>query len=137
MNRRRTSTLKYGELTGKILNAFYDVYNHLGYGFLESVYENALAHELRKRGHRVIQQAPINVQYDDIVVGKYFADMLVDNKVVIELKIAERISDAHVAQLINYLKATELEVGLLLNFGPKPEFRRKVFTQSKKIRVHP
>ena len=132
-----TQSLKYGELTGKIINAFYTVYNQLGYGFLESVYENALAHELRKRGHRVRQQVPITVRYDDIVVGEYFADILVDGKVIIELKRAERINDAHVAQLLNYLKATELEVGLLFNFGPKPEFRRKIFTQSKKIRENP
>ena len=125
-------SLKYGELTGEIINAFYAVYNQLGYGFLETVYENALAHELRKRGHRVSQQAPITVRYDNIVVGEYFADILVDGKVIVELKRAERINDAHVAQLINYLKATELEVGLLLNFGPKPEFRRKIFTQSKR-----
>ena len=130
-------SLKYGELTSDILNAFYAVYNSLGYGFLETVYENALAHELRKRGHRVEQQAPITVRYDNIVVGQYFADILVDRKVVLELKTAERISDAHVAQLVNYLKATELEVGLLLNFGPKPEFRRKIFTQSRKIRENP
>ena len=127
-----STSLKYGELTGKIINAFYAVYNQLGYGFLENVYENALAHELRKRGHRVIQQAPIKVRYDNVVVGEYFADLLVDGSVIVELKSAERISDAHVAQLLNYLKATELEVGLLLNFGPKPEFRRKIFTQSKK-----
>ncbi len=130
-DRNVSTALKYGELTGEIINAFYAVYNQLGYGFLESVYENALAHELRKRGHRVIQQAPIKVRYDNVIVGEYFADMLVDGNVIVELKTAERISDAYAAQLLNYLKATALEVGLLLNFGPKPEFRRKVFTQSK------
>ncbi|HHB91453.1 MAG TPA: GxxExxY protein [Anaerolineae bacterium] len=127
-----SATLKYGELTGEILNAFFTVYNRLGFGFLERVYENALAYELRKRGYRVTQQAPITVRYDAIVVGEYFADILVDGKVIVELKTAERISEAHVAQLVNYLKATGIEVGLLLNFGPKPEFRRKVFTPSKK-----
>ncbi len=127
-----SSSLKYGELTGEILNAFYTVYNRLGFGFLERVYENALAYELRKRGLRVTQQAPITVRYDAIVVGEYFTDILVDGKVIVELKTAERISEAHVAQLVNYLKATGIEVGLLLNFGPKPEFRRKIFTQSKK-----
>ncbi len=127
-----SSSLKYGELTSDIINAFYTVYNRLGFGFLERVYENALAYELRKRGHRVTQQAPITVRYDAIVVGEYFADILVDGKVIVELKVAERINEAHVAQLVNYLKATEIEVGLLLNFGSKPEFRRKIFTQPKK-----
>ncbi len=129
--------LKYGELTGEIINAFYCVYNQLGYGFLETVYENALAHELRKRGHRIVQQAPIDVFYDDVRVGKYFADILVDDKVILELKTTERIIDAHIAQLLNYLKATQLEIGLLLNFGPKPEFRRKIFSPSAKIRENP
>ena len=128
---KTSPNLKYGELTSDILNAFYDVYNKLGYGFLETVYENALAPELRKRGHVVEQQASIVVRYDTVVVGKYFADMLVDQKVILELKTVDRISDGHVAQLINYLKATELDVGLLLNFGPKPEFRRKIFTKRK------
>ncbi len=130
-DRSVSTALKYGELTGEIINAFYAVYNQLGYGFLERVYENALAHELRERGHHVIQQAPIKVRYDNVIVDEYFADMLVDGNVIVELKTAERISDAHAAQLLNYLKATALEVGLLLNFGPKPEFRRKIFTQSK------
>jgi len=127
-----SNSLIHGELTGKIIKAFYDVYNQLGYGFLENVYENALVHELRKRGHSVTQQAPISVRYDTIIVGEYFADMLVDGTVIIELKRADRINKAHVAQLLNYLKATDMEVGLVLNFGPKPEFRRKVFTQAKK-----
>ncbi len=114
------------ELTSKILNAFFHVYNQLGYGFLERVYENALAHELRKRGHTVTQQMSIAVYYDGVQVGEYFADLLVDRLVIVELKAAESISKQHQTQLMNYLKATQIEVGLLLNFGPKPEFRRLV-----------
>jgi GxxExxY protein len=122
------------ELTSEIFNAFYAVYNQLGYGFLEKVYENALAHELDKRGLKVQQQVPIKVTFDRIVVGEYFADLLVDNRVILELKAAETIVDGHKAQLLNYLKATDIEVGLILNFGPKPTFERKVFTQKNKKR---
>ena len=120
------------ELTSEIINAFYAVYNELGYGFLEKVYENALAHELGKRGLKVQQQAPIQVNFDRIVVGEYFADLLVENKVILELKVAEAIADGHKAQLINYLRSTDIKVGLILNFGPKPTFERKVFTQKSK-----
>ena len=116
------------ELTSAIINAFYTVYNQLEYGFLEKVYENALAHELRKRGFQVQQQVPIKVYYDGVAVGEYFADLLVEEKVILELKAAEEIGIAHEAQLINYLKATHKEVGLALNFGPKPAFVRKVYT---------
>jgi len=116
------------ELTSEVLNAFFYVYNQLGYGFLEKVYENALAHELRKRGHAVTQQMSIDVHYDGIKVGEYFADMLVDRLVIVEIKSAESISKQHKTQLMNYLKATQIEVGLLLNFGPKPEFRRLIAT---------
>ena len=120
------------ELTSEIINAFYVVYNQLGYGFLEKVYENALTHELDKRGLKVQQQVPIKVTFDGIIVGEYFADLLVENKVIVELKASEAIADGHKAQLINYLKATDIEVGLILNFGPKPTFERKVFTQKSK-----
>ena len=108
------------------------MYNALGYGFLEKVYENALLLELRRRGLQVEQQTPIKVYYAGQVVGEYFADLLVEGKVIVELKAAEAISPAHEAQLLNYLKATGISVGLLLNFGPRPEFRRKVFTRSPK-----
>ncbi len=92
-------------------------------------YENALSHELRQRGFRVQQQKPIKVYYEGIVVGEYFADVLVEDKVILELKSAKTISDGHKAQLVNYLKATGVEVGLTLNFGSKPTFDRKVFTK--------
>jgi GxxExxY protein len=105
----------------------------LGYGFLEKVYENAIVFELKKHGFVVKQQVSINVYYEDQVVGEYFADLLVQDKVIVELKAVHALADAHEAQLINYLKATSVEVGLVLNFGAKPEFKRKVFTNIKKL----
>ena len=120
------------ELTSETINAFYTVYNALGYGFLEKVYENALTHELSQRDLRVQQQKPIKVYYDGVVAGEYFADLLVDDKVIVELKAAKAISEGHKAQLINYLKATGTKVGLILNFGPKPTFARRVFTKRQK-----
>jgi len=120
------------EITGAIIRTFYKVYNTLGYGFLEKVYENALAHELAKQGFQVRQQMPIRVHYDGHLVGEYFADLVVENCVIVELKAAESLRPEHAAQLLNYLKATEIEVGLLLNFGPKPEFARKIFTNDRK-----
>jgi GxxExxY protein len=123
------------ELTSEIIAAFYFVYNRLGYGFLEKVYENALILELRKRGLIAKQQAPIQVYYDGQVVGEYFADLMIQDKVILELKVVEEIVTAHEAQLVNYLKATSLEVGLVLNFGPKPEFKRKIFTNARKANL--
>lgn len=120
------------EITSKIIAAFYAVYNTLGYGFLEKVYENALIIELEKRGLTVRQQVPIQVYYEGKVVGEYFADLLVGDKVIVELKAVKEIIDAHEAQLVNYLKATNIEVGLLLNFGTEAKFKRKIFTQRKK-----
>jgi GxxExxY protein len=127
--------LLHEEKTRVILQAFYHVYNKLGYGFLERIYENALAHELSKRGFTVAQQLAIDVYYDGLVMGQYFADLVVDNCVILELKAADQINPQHTAQLLNYLKATDIEVGLLLNFGPEPQFRRKAFANERKI--HP
>ena len=115
------------EITDKIINAYYKVYNTLGYGFLEKIYENAMAIELRKSGLKVSQQKNIKVFYEYEEVGDYFADLLVENLVIVELKAAKDISEEHEAQLTNYLKATTIEVGLLLNFGKDPEFKRKIF----------
>jgi GxxExxY protein len=123
---------KHSDLTSGIINAFYHVYNQLGYGFLEKVYENALAHELRKRGYTVVQQAPIEVTYDGLVVGSYFADMLVNNVVILELKAADGIAEEHEAQLLNYLKASQIDVGLVLNFGPRPQIKRKIFETARR-----
>jgi len=120
------------ELTSNIISCFYKVYNTLGFGFLEKVYENALLFELSKSGLFVERQKPIKVYYEDKLVGEYFADLIVEDKVIIELKAVDALIEEHELQLINYLKATEIEVGLLLNFGKKPEIRRKIFTNTKK-----
>ena len=114
------------DITNKIICAFYNVYNSLGHGFLEKVYENALAIELKKLDLSVIQQESVKVYYDAILVGDYFADIVVNGLVILELKSAETLRNEHFAQLTNYLKATDKEVGLLLNFGRKPEFKRVV-----------
>ncbi len=121
------SPLLHGELTERIVGAFYTVYNSLGYGFLEKVYENALKIELEEAGITVEQQHPIQVLYRDQEIGEYFADLCVDRKVILELKSVEKLVPGHLSQLYNYLKATSYEVGLLMNFGPKPEFERRIF----------
>ncbi|MEZ5197451.1 MAG: GxxExxY protein [Bacteroidales bacterium] len=119
---------KHKDITEKTIKCFYNVYNTLGYGFLEKVYENAFYIELIEMGFQVEKQKPIEVIYKNHNVGNYFADLIVEDKVIIELKTAESICEEHEFQLINYLKATEIEVGLLLNFGKKPQFKRKIFT---------
>ncbi len=119
-------------VTDKIIKAYFQVYNTLGYGFLEKVYENALLYELQRNGFKVQKQRPIKVHYFDQVVGEYFADLVVDDKVIIELKSAEAISGNYIAQLMNYLKATHIEVGLVMNFGPKPGFKRRILTNDRK-----
>ncbi len=120
------------ELTNKIIGAFYKVYNTLGYGFLEKVYENSLKIELKRLNLKVEQQKNIKVVYEGFEVGDYYADLIVEDLVIIELKAAEAICDQHEAQLLNYLKATDIEVGLLLNFGKEAKFVRKVFSNSNK-----
>ena len=124
--------MKHQELSEKIIKAFYDVYNRLGYGFLEQVYENAMVIELRSMGLKVEQQMPIKVRYRGEVVGEYFADLVVEDKIIVELKAVSTFQSSHEAQLLNYLKATHYEVGLLLNFGPSPTKKRKVFDNIKK-----
>jgi GxxExxY protein len=119
-----SASLEHKELTGQILKYFYGVYNELGHGFLESVYENALALALREEGLAVLQQEPIQVKFRGSVVGDFRADLSVENKVIVELKSTTAINDVHLAQTLNYLKATGIHVGLILNFGPKPEFKR-------------
>lgn len=120
------------ELSNIIIGAFYAVYNELGHGFLEKVYENSLLIELRKRGVRAEQQKRIEVFYDRQRVGEYFADIVVEDSIVVELKAADVIAPEHEAQLINYLKATEIELGFLFNFGQKPQFLRRIFTNDRK-----
>lgn len=120
-------------ITEAIIGQFYRVYNELGYGFLEKVYENALALALRKAGLNVKQQHPIDVYFDGEIVGKYEADLVVNDLIILELKAARTLSPEHEAQLLNYLKATRNEVGLLLNFGAtKAEVKRKAFSNSRK-----
>jgi GxxExxY protein len=122
-------SLIYGDVTDEIIKQYYRVYNTLGYGFLEKVYENSLRIALTKSGLEVKQQWPIDVHFEDENVGDYFADLLVGGQVIVEIKAADAISAKYEAQLVNYLKATGKDVGLILNFGPKAEFRRKVFTK--------
>jgi len=124
--------LKHKELTDKIIGLFYDVYNGLGYGFLEKVYENAFAYELKTAGYHVEQQQRIIVRYRGEVVGEYYADLVVDSKVILELKAVSKPIKQHEAQLLNYLKATPYEVGLLFNFGIEPTFERKAYSNRNK-----
>lgn len=136
--KEESSGLLHAGLTDQIIGAFYEVYNELGHGFLESVYEEALLKALRDAGLSVEQQRPISVRFRGAVVGNFFADLLVENTVILELKTARAIDSTHEAQLLNYLKATDKEVGLILNFGSKPQFRRlRLDNHLKKIRVNP
>lgn len=128
----QTSDGKHVDLTSDIIGAFYKVHATLGYGFPERVYENALAIELRKLGLRAEQQRPIKVLYDGAIVGDYVADLVVEDVVLVELKSVERLLPEHLAQLLNYLKATTIEVGLLLNFGPRPQVKPRVFDNARK-----
>jgi GxxExxY protein len=123
---------KNKELTEKIIEIFYKVYNKLGYGFLEKVYENAMMKEFKTADISAVSQYAINVVYEDEIIGEYFADILVDNKVIVEIKAAKSLAIENDAQLLNYLKATEIEVGLLLNYGPKPDLKRKAFNNTRK-----
>ena len=121
--------LKVAEETGVILEAFYEVYNQLGYGFIENVYQNALYKELRRRGIPCVPHQQITVHYKGEPVEYYETDIIAYNSVILELKAVSRLTEAHEIQLVNYLKATDIEVGLLLNFGPKPEFKRRFFSK--------
>jgi GxxExxY protein len=124
--------LKNKEITEAILRCFFKVYNTLGYGFLEKVYENAMMIELAKAGLNAEKQYKINVFYEGKNVGDYYADIIVGQEVILELKAVENLVAENEYQLVNYLKATTIETGLLLNFGKKPEFRRKVFSNGNK-----
>lgn len=119
------------DLTDRVIGIFYAVYNELGQGFLESVYENALAIALRENGLIVQQQACLTVRFREQIVGDFKVDLLVSERLIIELKAVTQLMPAHEAQLVNYLKASGLHVGLLLNFGNRPQFKRKVFGQPK------
>ncbi|MDR1811053.1 MAG: GxxExxY protein [Prevotella sp.] len=120
------------ELTEEILRLFYQVHYKLGFGFLEKVYKNALYLELTKMNLKCETEKPINVYYDKKIVGIFYADIIVENKVILELKAVEKLCIEHEYQLINYLKACNIEVGLLLNFGKKPEKKRLIYTNDRK-----
>ena len=123
---------KYIKLTEKIIEIFYKVYNKLGYGFLEKIYENAMMIELKKGNINAISQFPIKVSYEGEIIGEYYADIIIDSRVIVEIKASKRLVEENEAQLLNYLRATDVEIGLLLNFGTKPEVKRKAFDNSRK-----
>jgi len=126
----------HSDLTEKAIKAFYNVYNELGFGFLEKVYENAMSVELTKFGIEHTLQKPIEVFYKKKMVGSYFSDICLEDKVVIELKAVSALSEIHEVQLVNYLKASNIEVGLLLNFGKTPEVKRRVLTKEFKNHIN-
>ena len=123
---------KYKELTDRIIKIFYKAYGKPGYGFLEKIYENAMMIEFKKEGMTAKAQAPIKVLYEGEVVGEYYADIKVEDKIIIELKASNNLAGENEAQVLNYLKASNIEVGLLFNFGPKPKVRRKAFDNIRK-----
>ena len=127
------ASLLHKSITDTILKVYYEVYNELGSGFLEKVYQNAMYFELKAKGYKVDAQKQIKVYFKKQVVGEYYSDLLVEDKVIVELKATELLMNVHVAQTLNYLKATEIEVGLLLNFGDEPEFKRIIYTNDIKI----
>jgi len=129
--------LKHGILTNKIIGTFYEVYNELGFGFLESVYENSLVIALREKGFKVEQQISVPVWFRGQRVGDFIADLLVEKTVILELKAVRAIDEAHKAQLLNYLRATEIEIGFLLNFGHSADFRRLAFDNQRKKKPTP
>ena len=125
--------LKHKEITDKILKAFFKVvYPQFGYGFLEKVYENVLTIAISEEGLKVQSQAKIEVYFRGQVVGEYYADLLIEDAIIVEIKAVRRITKENGAQLLNYLRSTPYEVRLLLNFGSKPDFRRKVFNNERK-----
>lgn len=125
-------SLLHKDMTEAIIKTYYEVYNELGYGFLEKVYQNAMFIELKEKGFIVEAQKKILVHYKETIVGEYFADILVNNAVILELKSCESLVPEHETQLLNYLRATEFEVGILFNFGKKAAFRRKIYTNDHK-----
>ena len=129
------TTLLHKTITDAVLKIYFDVYNQLGSGFLEKVYQNAMYFELKNKGFKVEAQKQIKVYFRKQLVGEYYADLIVQDKVIVELKATELLMNVHVAQTLNYLKATEIEVGLLLNFGEEPEFKRMIYTNDRKINL--
>ena len=120
------------ELSESVIKVFYEVYNELGYGFLEKVYQNAMYFELKSQGFKVEAQKKIKVYYKDELVGDFLADLIINDTIILELKACEVLVKAHYVQTLNYLKATNVEIGLLLNFGERPEIKRLIFTNNRK-----
>lgn len=129
--------LQHGERTERVIKAFFDVYNELGSGFLEAVYQRAMLLALRHIGLNAVAEAPIIVRFRGEIVGEHRADLIVESTVLVELKAARALEPAHEAQLLNYLRATDIEVGLLLNFGPSPTIKRFVFDNARKRPARP
>ena len=127
--------LLHKSITDKILKVYYEVYNELGYGFLEKVYQNAMYFDLKSLGYKVAAQKQIKVYFKKQLVGEYYSDLLVEDKVIVELKATQLLMNIHVAQIMNYLKATPIEVGILLNFGEEPDFKRIIYTNDRKINL--
>lgn len=120
------------ELTKSIIGIYYNVYNELGFGFLEKVYHKSLLIELKRNGYKIDTEKKVNVYYKNEIVGEYIPDIIINDSVIVELKCVEYLTDIHENQLLNYLKATDCEVGLILNFGKDPQFIRKIFTNDLK-----
>ena len=127
--------LLHKEISKPILQVFYEVYNHLGYGFLEKVYQNAMYFELKSQGYEVEAQKQIKVYYKNRLVGEYYADLVIEGTIIVELKACQCLLSSHVAQLMNYLKSTSIEVGLVLNFDETPDFKRLVYTNNRKTKL--
>lgn len=123
---------KHAEISEQIIKAFYTVYNVLGHGFLEKIYVTALSIELKKIGLDIKNEHPLHVFYKEKAIGEFFADIIVQDCIIVEAKAVKKLAHEHEAQLLNYLKGTKIEVGLLLNFGPKPEIKRMAFTNARK-----
>jgi GxxExxY protein len=123
--------LMHGAVTREIIGAFFDVYNELGHGFVEAVYQRAMPLVLAERGLRSEVERPLTIQFRGMVIGEFRADLIVEGKIVVECKVATKILPAHEAQLLNYLKATGLEVGLILNFGSQPSVRRMLLSPER------
>ncbi len=127
--------MKHNELTSSIIGIFYNIYNELGYGFLEKVYHNAFVIALREAGFNVESNKKIEVHFRNQIVGEYYADLVVNETVIIELKSVEYLTEAHENQILHYLRSTEMELGLLFNFGSKPEFKRKIYDNHRKLNL--
>ncbi len=124
--------LMHSDLTRQIIGAFYDVYNALGQGFVEAVYQRAMPLALAKRGVGSEREVPLTIKYLGVGIGDYRADLIVEGKVIVESKVATKILPIHEIQLVNYLKVSKIPVGLILNFGPEPTFRRLFLTSTPK-----